>query len=473
MTGLVVAEPVPEQEAPVKTSILTATLLAALAASFAGPAIAGSMTATPIVIDTATAPSVIDLPEVTVTFGNNLTYQDDILITLAGAEVKFGSPSPAAESCLASGSPAFPVGYVTVGLNYWNFRVTSVGGILIDDKCTFRNLKITKASLGSSCEVKASYSAKRFMTGNVVDSAGPITVATVTPCGPPPPPPPPPPPGNTALMYPVDVRGGIDDGPMDGIFDRLDTWPIIVNNGWTSRATALEFDLSAIPADATVLVAMVGFEISVWEGTRSLAIAAYPGDGSVALADFVAGTIVGRPSVTAPGVRPVVLDVTDVVKDWRFGKVGFGGFSLREDPPNCCNYTVMGVQRSALTPVLAVLYKPVKAIGIDIRPGTTPNNVNLRSAGRLPVAILSGGTFNAPTDVAIDSLSFGHDGTELSLVKCNAASEDVNLDGLMDLVCLFDSTAAGFRAGDLQGVLRAETTAGEKIKGVDAVRIVP
>ena len=274
-------------------------------------------------------------------------------------------------------------------------------------------------------------------------------------------------------MYPVDVRGGIDDGPKDGIFDRFDTWPNIATNSWTTHATALEFDLSAIPADATVQLAMVGFEIYLWEGTRSLAIAAYPGDGSVALADFAAGTIVGRPSVTAQGVRPIALDVTDVVKGWRLGNIRFGGFNLREDPPNCCNYTVMDLQRSILTPVLAVLYKPVKAIGIDIRPGTTPNNVNLRSGGRLPVAILSGGTFNAPTDVAIDSLSFGHDGTELSLAKCNAASEDVNLDGLMDLVCLFDSKLAGFRAGDLQGVLRAETTAGEKIKGVDSVRVVP
>jgi len=48
----------------------------------------------------------------------------------------------------------------------------------------------------------------------------------------------------------------------------------------------------------------------------------------------------------------------------------------------------------------------------------------------------------------------------------------VNIDGLMDLVCHFDTQIAGFQYGDTEGVLKGQTIAGEKIKGKDSVRIV-
>jgi hypothetical protein len=49
----------------------------------------------------------------------------------------------------------------------------------------------------------------------------------------------------------------------------------------------------------------------------------------------------------------------------------------------------------------------------------------------------------------------------------------VNADGLLDLVCHFDTRLAAFEAGDTQGVLTGETIGGTKIKGTDSVRIVP
>jgi hypothetical protein len=110
-------------------------------------------------------------------------------------------------------------------------------------------------------------------------------------------------------------------------------------------------------------------------------------------------------------------------------------------------------------------------VDIDIKPGGVPNNINLRSRGRIPVAILSGPTLDVLSDVDTSSLTFGRTGDETSLAFCNP--EDVNGDGLLDVVCHFNTEATGFRVGDTQGVLKGETRSGVPIKGTDSVRIVP
>ena len=110
-------------------------------------------------------------------------------------------------------------------------------------------------------------------------------------------------------------------------------------------------------------------------------------------------------------------------------------------------------------------------VDIDIRPGKMPNTINLRSHGKIPVAILSSSTFDAPSQVDTASLTFGHTGNEASLAFCEGASKDVNDDGLPDLVCRFSIQAAGFLPGDTQGVLRGKTPAGVPIKGTDSVRV--
>jgi hypothetical protein len=116
--------------------------------------------------------------------------------------------------------------------------------------------------------------------------------------------------------------------------------------------------------------------------------------------------------------------------------------------------------------------EPVKVVDIDIKPGSMPNSVNSRSRGSVPVAILSKATFYAPSEMDVGSLMFGRGGDEASLLKCNPAGEDVNADGLLDLICHFDTQAAGFQSGDTQGVLSGETIGEEKVRGTDSVRIV-
>lgn len=112
-------------------------------------------------------------------------------------------------------------------------------------------------------------------------------------------------------------------------------------------------------------------------------------------------------------------------------------------------------------------------IEIDIRPGNDINPINPRSQGTILVALLSTDGFDAPTQVDQSSLTFGRTGVEPSLAFCNTTPQDVNGDGLLDLVCHFRTQTAAFQAGSTQGVLRGETVEGAAITGTDSVLIVP
>jgi N-acetylneuraminic acid mutarotase len=118
-------------------------------------------------------------------------------------------------------------------------------------------------------------------------------------------------------------------------------------------------------------------------------------------------------------------------------------------------------------------FTPVIEASIDIHPGSFPNSINLKSKGKIPVAILSSPTFDAPSSVDTSSLTFGRTGNEASLAFCGTIPQDVNGDGFLDLVCHFSNQAAGFQAGDTQGILKGQTVSGIPLMGTDSVRIVP
>jgi hypothetical protein len=116
---------------------------------------------------------------------------------------------------------------------------------------------------------------------------------------------------------------------------------------------------------------------------------------------------------------------------------------------------------------------PLIPIGIDIKPGSSLNPITPKSNGKIPVAILSGPQFDAPSEVRQGSLTFGRKGTEPSLAFCDSAGEDVNGDGLRDLVCHFDTQKTQFQKGDTRGILEGQTTGGQLVGGADSVVIVP
>ena len=124
----------------------------------------------------------------------------------------------------------------------------------------------------------------------------------------------------------------------------------------------------------------------------------------------------------------------------------------------------------------AVNGTPVVTFGVDIsiKPNATPPvPITANIPGTIPVAVLSTPRFNAVTSVDASSLTFGRTGTERSLAFCNTGGEDVNGDGLPDLVCHFRTRSAGFQPGDTLGILMGKTILRLPIIGQEAIQIVP
>jgi hypothetical protein len=110
-------------------------------------------------------------------------------------------------------------------------------------------------------------------------------------------------------------------------------------------------------------------------------------------------------------------------------------------------------------------------VTIDIKPGGQTNPINTRSSGKIPVVIFSTPNFGALSTVDKTSLTFGRTGGELSLAFCNKG-EDVNDDGLLDLVCHFKTKSTGFQVGNTVGFLKEQNLEGVSIEGSDLVRIL-
>ncbi|MCR3748000.1 SdrD B-like domain-containing protein [Lentzea californiensis] len=107
----------------------------------------------------------------------------------------------------------------------------------------------------------------------------------------------------------------------------------------------------------------------------------------------------------------------------------------------------------------------------DVKPRSFPSSINVKKEGLVPVAVLSTTEFDAVTQVDRTSLTFGATGLEQSLVRCGSAGEDVNDDGLADLVCQFDTTKTGLTCGMTTATLMGRTTDGRRFEGQDDVKL--
>jgi len=106
---------------------------------------------------------------------------------------------------------------------------------------------------------------------------------------------------------------------------------------------------------------------------------------------------------------------------------------------------------------------------IDIKLGSDPNNINLRSKGKIPVAILTAGAFDA-TQVDWEAVFFGPGGATESHERGHV--KDVDGDGDMDLVLHFNTQETGIQCGDTDASLIGETFGGEPIAGTDSINTV-
>ena len=122
------------------------------------------------------------------------------------------------------------------------------------------------------------------------------------------------------------------------------------------------------------------------------------------------------------------------------------------------------------------MFPPViVTVMIDIRANRLSNRINLKSSGIVPVAILSSPEFDAPVQVNPETLTLA--GASVKMVgkknKLRCHTDDVNYDGLQDLVCNFLIEQVLIQPGDSTAVLEGETFDGTPIRGEDSVKIVP
>jgi hypothetical protein len=105
-------------------------------------------------------------------------------------------------------------------------------------------------------------------------------------------------------------------------------------------------------------------------------------------------------------------------------------------------------------------------IGIDIKPGSDPNSINLKAKGVVPVAVLTTNDFDAST---IDPATVFFAGASPK----HWAIEDVDTDGDLDMILHFKTQELNLNEQSTTVTLIGLTYGGMPFQGTDSVNIVP
>jgi hypothetical protein len=130
---------------------------------------------------------------------------------------------------------------------------------------------------------------------------------------------------------------------------------------------------------------------------------------------------------------------------------------------------------SAIVDGETIVYSPGDsgiAVLIDIKPGSDQNAINIGSGGNIPVVIFSSPVFDAtqidPLSVTLASAAVRLKGKGTPQVSV----EDMNADGLNDLVVHIDTQALALSPSAESAVLEGTTFQGRPVLGSDTVTIV-
>lgn len=292
-----------------------------------------------------------------------------------------------------------------------------------------------------------------------------------------------------AFSTPPIADGSVTDANFDGagesILDGLNSVVVGFNAlGPGEHRGIYEFDVSSIPAGATVVSATLGLNAV---GTRfvagtdpNLTLYAGAGNGFLDVSDFAGGTLVlgFLANVTAASFDNV-LDVRATMQELLNAEAHFIVFVIRPNPQASGGSGAILYSSNEIGPVdpsgqfgpaeLRVDYALFRSVTIDIKPGDDPNAINPKSKGIIPVAILTSGAFDATT-VDPTTVHFGAVGTEAAMVQF--ALEDVDGDSDTDMILHFKTQDTGIVCGDTSAALKGKTITGQAIGGSNSIKTV-
>jgi len=168
-----------------------------------------------------------------------------------------------------------------------------------------------------------------------------------------------------------------------------------------------------------------------------------------------------------------------IVNTWEYVDLtGLGMVKSLEFGLSSSDVGDFGMNTPAYFAMDTIVPEPVRMVEIDIKPGSYPNAINLEAHGLTPVAIFSAAGFDArgvaPVTVDLAGASVAVRGRD----KFMAHEEDVDEDGLVDLVVQvvtadIDPALLQQEGDAVYAVLTASTYDGQDIAGVDEIAIVP